>query len=344
MDCSSKHIGRRVIATSLLVLGFSVLLARADFFVSDANNDVVDHFDSLGAFVNSSSIIGPTGLAVGPDGNLYVATPYDDGLGNGSSIVTFNPATGAHISTFTSHVSDNSLNNPGGIAFDASGNLYVGDLQGKILVYSSSGGAHVNELTDVNLNAPSGLAFGPSGTLYAADENSGNVLAYNAGAFSIVNTTGARMNIPSSVGVGLDGNLYVLDLSGTTGGIYQLNPTTGFASEIVNYSTSFFTANDLAVGPDGKLYVSGEDGNTGDGQVLQYGLDGSGGSVYEDLGSGSDPTYMTFATVPEPSALALVSMAGLAIMAFSIRRKISPAKQLAPGLVKNSRPVAKFTD
>lgn len=319
--CAKSPLGGKVVFL-VLALSYSPFLAKADLFVSDTFNDVVDHYNASGSLVNSSSILGPTGLALGPDGNLYVATPYDDGSGNGCSIVTFNPATGAQIGTFASHVSNNDMNNPAGIAFDPAGNLYVGDLQSKILVFNSSGG-NINELTDFNINAPSGLTFA-SGVLYVADEG-GSVLSYSGGTFSVLNTSGAFMNIPYAVAVGADGNLYVLDISGSTGGIYQLNPATGFATEIVDYSTSFFDANDLVVGPDGKLYVSGVDGYTNDGEILQYATDGSGGGVYLNLGPGAEPGDMAF-SVPEPSALALMSMAGIAATCFGIRRTNTAAK------------------
>ncbi len=153
------------------------------------------------------------------------------------------------------------------------------DEQSKILVYGSSGGAHINELTGPNLNAPASVAFGQSGVLYTADENNGTILKYSAGVFSTVNTSGATINAPDAVVVGKDGNLYVLDISGSTGGIYDLNPGTGVTSEIVNYSTSAFFANELALGPNGNLLVSGVDGNTDDGEILEYSTNGTGGTA-----------------------------------------------------------------
>ena len=97
-------------------------------------------------------------------------------------------------------------------------------------------------------------------------------------------------------------------MHGVSGGIYRLNPRTGFTSRIVDYSTSPFIANDLVVGPGGDIFVSGVDGNKGDGEILSYDTSGAGGGVYLDLGAGANPGYMAFSPVPEPSTMALLCL------------------------------------
>lgn len=307
----------------LLAMLTGGVLAHADIFIS--NGDVVSRYDNQGVLVNAAfaNVQGAAGLAIGPDGNLYVATasPAD---GFGAEISSFNLNTGAPVGTpFVSHVSDSAMNIPTGIAFGHDGNLYVADAQSKLLVYNHAG-TQVGQHTDANLNSPSSLAFASSGVLYLSDINSANILSYSAGSFSIVNLNPVAFAAPHDVAVGLDGLLYVLDISGATGGIFSLNPADGIAQKLVDYSTSAFLADDLVVGPDGKLYVSGQDENTGNNEILKYATDGSGGDVFATLGSGGiGPTYMVF-DVPEPAPGALLALGGLALTVLGIR-KLRPA-------------------
>ena len=302
----SWYQGRNKTGLVLVTMLAGSILAHADFFIS--NGDVVSRFNDQGSLLDGTfaSVQGAAGLAIGPDGNLYVSTasPAD---GFGAEISSFNATTGAAVGTpFVSHVTDSALNNPAGLAFGQDGNLYVADQQGKLLVYNSAG-TQVGQHTDVNLNAPSSLAFASSGVLYLSDINNGSILSYSAGNFSILNNNPADFSAPHDVTVGLDGLLYVLDISGATGGISSLNPATGIAHKIIDYSTSAFFADDLIVGPDGNLYVSGQDENTGNDEVLKYATDGSGGDVFATLGSGgAGPSYMVF-DVPEPSPAALLA-------------------------------------
>jgi hypothetical protein len=317
----------KIVATSFLLVGSlcATTLARADgLYVSFFNTDSVGMYDAQsGALINATfaSVQDALGLAVGPDHNLYVGS---DNLasGNGAGIMRFGlgGTTGTAPGTFVDHVSDNALNNPQGLAFQG-GNLYAGDITaGNIFVYNTLGN-HAGTLSSPSLGAPNGLAFGTSGTLYVADLNQGNVLSYSGGNFAQVNSQPGKFDAAHSVAVGGNGKLYVLNISGATGGIYQLNPGDGSALKIVDYSTSTFQPADMVVGPDGKLYVSGQDLNTGEGEILNYGLDGSGGTVFADTGSGTSPGYITFETVPEPSAWSIAGI-GVVVLAMFRRRAV----------------------
>ena len=285
-----------------IFLGVPVL-AHADFYV--ANGDVVGLVGQSGSVINGSFIAvnGATGLAFGPDGNLFVGSPTFSFF-NGAGIGVFNPVTGAAIGTFVDHVGDNALNNPQGLAFQ-NGNLYVADgTAGNVFVYNQSG-THINTLSDPALNTPYGLTFGPSGTLYVADIGQGNVLSYNGTSFTRVNSQPGVLTAARDVSVGHDGNLYVLDASGT-GGIFKVSLTDGSAQKIIDYSTSSFFAANLIVGSDGFLYVTGQDNN--EGEILRYATDGTGGNVFADLGFGSNPSYIV-ESVPEPTVTALALLA-----------------------------------
>jgi WD40 repeat protein len=293
------------------------LLARADdLFVSFFNTDTVGLYDGqTGALLNPSfaSVEDPIGLAVDPANNLYVGSDsLSGGEGAGIAVFGINGASGTPEGTFVSHATDNSLNNPQGLAF-LGGNLYVGDASGNILVYNHAGVENGPPLSSPNLNFPAGLNFAASGTLYIADENAGNVISLRGGNFAQVNSQPSQFNAARDVVAGNNGNVYVLDASGS-GGIYQLSLSDGSAHEIVDYSSVNFQASNLAIGPDGKLYVSGVDLDSNDGEILSYNLDGTDLSVFKDTGMGTSPGFMVF-VVPEPSAWAL---AGLAAAVFGI--------------------------
>ena len=199
-----------------------------------------------GGPATSTQLGGPSGVAVDAGGNLYFADYCDNRVrkvsaagiittvaGNGSPGYSGDggPATSAQ------------LNNPNGVAVDASGNLYIADTgnnrirkvsaAGIITAvagdgsygYSGDGGP----ATSAQLNGPFGAAVDASGNLYIADTGNGRVRRVStAGIITTVAgtartgfccdysgdggpATSANLDLPHGVAVDASGNLYIAD-------------------------------------------------------------------------------------------------------------------------------------
>jgi DNA-binding beta-propeller fold protein YncE len=192
----------------------------------------------------------PLGMALGPDGNLYVANSntgkvhrYDRDTGEylgdfttGMSCaadITFGPdghlyvvnqcyhridryhgTTGAYLGVFAS----GNMNSPTGMAFSPDGQyLLVGDQTGdRVMRFSATTGAFVDVFVSANsggLDHPFDLAFGPNGNLYVSSVNTGRVLSFNGstGAFVRSFLGVGGYQVPLGIAFDQDGTLYVAD-------------------------------------------------------------------------------------------------------------------------------------
>ena len=161
------------------------------FYVSDAANGRVQHFDADRQFVRSWAINDSDGMisatsswiAVGPDGNVYVVVNTDRGM-----IQVYSP-DGELIRAFGSladgpdHLSSN-----GPIAFDPAGHLWVMDrLDGSLVQFSPAGEIQTKiepqELGTFDISPvgtePIGLAIDDAGRFFVTDIASNNVFVYD---------------------------------------------------------------------------------------------------------------------------------------------------------------------
>jgi len=133
----------------------------------------------------SQSLSGPYALAFDSSGNLWVAN-YDN-----STVVKYPKArlaNGARAPALTiSADSSGSLNSPAGLAFDASGNLWVAaNLSNKVLEYTQRelSGGHLRPAVTLSsdawgsLNSPEGLAFDSAGNLWVANYGDDSVAEF----------------------------------------------------------------------------------------------------------------------------------------------------------------------
>ncbi len=195
-----------------------------------------------GGMATNASLYLPYGVAFDKFGNLYIADYYNNRIRKVATngIITTVAGKGAIAYSGDGGVATNaSLHSPSGVAFDASGNLYIADTSNNRIrkvatsgiittvagngtaTYAGDGGA----ATNASLRLSSGVAFDASGNLYIADRINnrirkvdtngiittvaGNGTATYAGDGGAA--TNASLYYPSGVAFDASGNLYIAD-------------------------------------------------------------------------------------------------------------------------------------
>ena len=161
--------------------------------------------------VASSTAIGgtplgdPVGLAVGPDGVVYIADSTN------SRVVTYNPLTGA--TGVTAATAASGLKTPAGLAVDASGNLYIADDSlNQVFIFA---GDKISTLAPSSVKETEGVAVDASGSVLIADKSTGNIVRVplSSGTLDTSKAILIEKNPQSAQSIWLDaaGNLYTAD-------------------------------------------------------------------------------------------------------------------------------------
>jgi len=162
-------------------------IATADdgsMFIADSRNNRIVHVDAQGIFLNAFGSYGnvtdgeipggllnePWGVAVGPDGNVYVADTWNH------RIQVFTP-DGEFLrmwSTFQVNGLPDGFWGPRGIAVDETGRIFVTDTGKQRVVVFDSNGTYLTQFGSVgmdagNLDEPVGIAISDDGKIYIAD-------------------------------------------------------------------------------------------------------------------------------------------------------------------------------
>ena len=203
--------------------------ANGNLYIADFSTDeIVEIPDVSGALAPASqstlipatvvfdgtALNEPSGLAVGPDGRLYIAD-----FGN-NRVVSYDLITGQTAVPITT-----GLKNPWGVAVDASSNIYVANTGNSNVLVDIAGAQ--STLTPPGITSPWGVAVDPSGSLVVSDQGSGNIvwIPNISGTLTTANALTIEKNPSSALGIALDtlGNLYTTDATGKA--VYAIQRT-----------------------------------------------------------------------------------------------------------------------
>lgn len=225
------------------------------------------------------------------------------------------------------------FNNPGGVAVDAAGNIYVADsFNNRIRMITPGGTASAfagkgtlgyteGAAADAEFYGPQGVAADGAGNIYVADLGNnvirkitagGGVSTFaGSGTAGFVNATGtsAQFNNPAGLAIDASGNIYVADRGNnairkiTSAGVVTTLAgfKTGGYVNATGTAAGFDTPNGVAVDAAGNVYVA-DQGNSAIRKITTAGV------VTTIAGGPAQATLLNF-----PSALALDSQGNIFI-------------------------------
>ncbi|WP_052135175.1 NHL repeat-containing protein [Collimonas arenae] len=203
--------------------------------------------DGTGNNVRFNQLIG---IAVDAAGNLFVSDTGNNTIRKVTSagVATTVAGSAGNVGSTDGNAQNARFNQPGGIAVDVSGNLYVADTQNNTIRKITSAGV-VSTLAgsagqtgqvdgvagNARFNQPWGVVLDTAGNLYVADTGNDTVrkitptgivttLAGSAGnvGSSDGNGSNAQFNLPLGIAIDSATNLYIADTSNNT--IRKLTP------------------------------------------------------------------------------------------------------------------------
>jgi sugar lactone lactonase YvrE len=222
---------------------------------------------------------GPSGMALGPDGNVYAA--HRDAC----RVVVYNAFNGARIGAIA-HFPGSM---PTDVAFLNPDVLLVTDENADVVrAFSAHNGKHLGIFASANcLVDPGAIEIGLDGNVYVLSQGTGKVLCFRGmdGRFLHIFCTGVGYG---DILFGPDGNLYASDTDNHR--ILRFNGWTGAFQDVYATGNGNFKPDGLAFDPDGNLLA----GNTCPPYIMRF--TGPHGAMSDIFGTacGSGPVSLLY--------------------------------------------------
>ena len=252
----------------------------------------------------------PRGITLTADGNLLV-TDYNHKIRSITPEGMVGTLTGSTADYADGSFEDAKFNNPGSLAPDPFGNLFVSDiynhkirkvfLSGTVVTWSGSSRGFADGFGSAKFNEPKGMAVDAENNIFVADSenhrirkisNTGTVTTIAGSDRGFKDGTGAeaKFSYPTDLVLDSEQNLYVADAINNR--IRKITPQ----GEVTTYAggsfgnldgpaleAQFGTPTGLALDADGTLYVADSGGN----RIRKISPNGMVSTI-----AGSDPGYL----------------------------------------------------
>ncbi|MEP4091674.1 choice-of-anchor D domain-containing protein [Reichenbachiella sp.] len=183
--------------------------------------------DSIGSGLETSGngdVYGPQGMAVDPDGNIYVAEEYNNRIQkfdkNGNFLLKFGSGAAAPVRT---KATEPLMSRPTGIARDSNGNLFITNRSNNTVYKYDKDGTYIKTIGTTSassdngdFNSPVGIAIDSKDNIYVVDRFNDRIQKLdNDGTFiKAIGSDGdgdGQFRAPYGIAIDKEDNIYVVD-------------------------------------------------------------------------------------------------------------------------------------
>ena len=273
---------RSIIRVLILVLFVVPFTSKAQYLVTTLAGSTIGSTNGSGSDAQFNK---PSGVAVDPQGNVYVADYRNNRIRKITPIGEVTTFAGLFQGNTDGTATDAAFFNPYGLVIDPFGNLYVADTwnhcirkitsQGVVSTIAGSSDGYLDATgTNARFSYPRSLALDAQGNVYVADQGNhkirkitpqGSVTTFAGSSQGFANGLGstAKFDTPYGIAIDAQGNVYVADQGNHK--IRKITPqgavstyagsTLGFANGGVT-TAQFNEPTGIAVDAQGNVYVA----------------------------------------------------------------------------------------